>query len=127
LFDPCIFGGVFKGCRFDYGIFWSFVTAAATVATAGIIYFQLKSLRQDSETKAAESYVNLIQIIQTGSTTGLVTQIAAVRAIRHLKFIEPSGAINDLDSTLKHFQSLQTRLPTLERELEETIAVMRNR
>jgi hypothetical protein len=127
LFDACIFGGLFKGCQLDYGIFWTFVTAVATAVMAAIIYFQLRSLKQDSATSAAKSYVDLIQIIQTGGSTGLITQIAATRAIRQLKFIEPSEVINDLDATLKHFQSSQVREPALEKELEGTIAVMRNR
>lgn len=124
MFDACIFGGLFKGCQLDYGIFWTFVTAVATAVMAAIIYFQLRSLKQDSATSAAKSYVDLIQ---TGGSTGLITQIAATRAIRQLKFIEPSEVINDLDATLKHFQSSQVREPALEKELEGTIAVMRNR
>ena len=60
MIDPCIFGGIFIGCKTDFSVFWAAVTAFITLLSACIIYRQLQSLKNDSKMKAAESYVNLI-------------------------------------------------------------------
>jgi|APGre2960657373_1045057.scaffolds.fasta_scaffold154799_2 hypothetical protein len=128
MIDPCILGGIFNGCKTDFSVFWAAVTAIVTFVSACIIYRQLQSLKNDSKMKAAESYVNLIWAIQRGEERGLVTQIAAIRAIRHLDFIDPKGAIDDLDSTLQHFRkNSSANTDKLAFELEETIAQLRSR
>ena len=127
MIDPCIFGGIFSGCKTDFSVFWAAVTAIVTLISACIIYRQLQSLKNDSKMKAAESYVNLIWTIQKGEERGLITQIAAIRAIRHLEFIDPKGAIDDLDATLQHFRTTPSaNTNKLAFELEETIAQLRN-
>jgi len=128
MIDPCIFGGVLSGCKTDFSVFWAAVTAIVTLISACIIYRQLQSLQNDSKMKAAESYVNLIWTIQKGEERGLITHIAAIRAIRHLEFIDPKAAIDDLDATLQHFRTTPfTNTNKLAFELEETIAQLRNR
>ena len=129
MIDPCIFGGVFNDCKTDFAVFWNAVTAIVTFGTACIIYRQLQSKKNDSKMKAAESYVNLIRTIQNmGDQSGLITQIAAIRAIRHIDFIDPKGAIDDLDSALQHFKkNPSSNTNKLAFELEETIAQLRSR
>lgn len=129
MIDPCIFGSLFNGCKTDLAVFWSAVTALATCGTAYIIYAQLQSLKNDSKMKATESYVNLIRAIQnSGDQSGLITQIAAIRAIRHLDLMDRKGAIDDLDSTLQHFKkNSSANTDKLAFELEETIAQLRSR
>lgn len=111
MIDSCLFGGVFKGCVLDYGLFWASLSAIAAIATAIIAgmtaYFlrkQLKAIASDSELKSAESYVSLIKTLQTGAESGLITQIAAVRAIRGIRHIKKDAAIKDLSAFLNHLE-----------------------
>jgi hypothetical protein len=109
MFDPCFFSGIFKGCVLSYELFWAAVSAIASLTTAVIAgmtaYFlrqQLSALAADSELKSAESYVNLIKVLQAGS--GLITQIAAVRAIKRIKHVKKDDAIKDLSAFLTHLE-----------------------
>jgi hypothetical protein len=111
MLDPCIFGGIFKGCVLSYELFWAAVSAIASFTTAVIAgmtaYFlrqQLNALVSDSELKSAESYVNLMKTLQNGEDSGLITQVAAVRAIKRMRHVKSDDIVKDLSAIFAHLQ-----------------------
>ena len=135
MFDACVFGGLFKGCQLDYSLFWAAVSASATSLTGWVIYKQLRSLSYESKIKSAESYLTLLRAASNiDNSSSLPVQLAAIRAIKSIEYIDHINAkkdfsiiFNELSKKFNEKPADNFNFPVIKEELESTIKHLSDR